>query len=201
VSGLSGPGSQVRHERILASVARISRFSRGLDRAIEQIGGKEAWLRRWSAPDQEEDLLVAALERQYERIVNALQDEVIDLLEAEAVDRGLAPRPPRATDLEEASRWNREAVALRLISDAPNPDEAPGRWRRAALLGWLSSSTALALRDLVRSRQLFAHRYVGASGEQHGADVWADAHALRALLPQVSRELRLAVERLWPAPD
>jgi len=191
---LTDQRSLVRQDRILRAVARIASFRRGLEEALRAVEDEEDWIRRWLAPKQAEDLVLAAVERQYERIVNALQDEVFDVLEAEAVTRQLAPVAPKHGDPEEADRWTEQSLALRLIAEPPRRGEVPGRWVRASLLGFLSPELAGPLRELSN----FTHRYTRADDEEHGRDVWASLESLQELSPQIATDIDRALASLWP---
>jgi hypothetical protein len=190
--------SDIRQERVLRAVTRVAGFRRGLEVALEAIPDEEAWLARWLAPEQEADLLLAAIERQYERVINALQDEIFDVLEAEAASQGKAPAPPVRGDEQDAARWLSEAVRLGLIEQPAKNAQTPGRWERHVIFGWLSSELATTLRDLSYSRQVFAHRYTRVDDAERGRDLWGSIDELRASFPRISDDIDRAIAELWP---
>jgi hypothetical protein len=112
--------------------------------------------------------------------------------------QGLALAPPLRAIRSSPDRWSREAFELELVTHTPRPGEAPGRWRREALLGLITPQLANPLRELSSARQIFAHRYTRAGDDEHGRDVWASVQSLVSISPRVSADIERALERLWP---
>ena len=199
---MTAPGpvspSSIRQRKVLRAVTRVAGFRRGLERAVPEGEDEQAWLRRWLDPAQEQDNTLAAIERQYERIVNAWQDEIFDVFEQEAAAQGLVPVPPVLSDAADARRWTREAVEFGLVAK-DTEGRIPGRWRRQVLYGFLSPELELPLRTLCAVRQVFAHRYTDADDEHRGRRVWVDLQELRAIFPRVSADIERAVDKLWPS--
>jgi hypothetical protein len=111
------------------------------------------------------------VERPYERIANDLQ-EIIDFCEAEEAERGTPGLPHEG-------------------------DDEPGRWRRAALRGYLSHAQANRWQEIARGRQRFAHHYADLPA-RHGEEVFERAHELLKELPRAMRGLGRWVSALWP---
>jgi hypothetical protein len=192
------PASQRRRDRIARSQAAIAGYLRGLETAVDEIGDQEAFIARWLAAARAEDNGLAALERQFERIVNEWQDAIFDSIEREAAEQGSAPEPPEHGRPDDADRWNAAALQMGVISSAAAPGEAPGRWPRYALLGFIGDGMVGNLRDLSAVRQLFSHRYSQAEDDEKGREVWTAIDQLRELVPEVTRAAHEMVERLWP---
>ena len=188
--------SRIRHEKVLRAVTDIAGYRRGLVKAVREFADEAVWVGRWVEDERAEDNLIAAVERQFERIVNAWQDDVFDVLEREAAARGMAPKPP--TGAEDADRWIEDALVIGLIDASPGPGQAPGRWDRQVLLGFMDRSRPDVLRPFVDVRKLFQHAYTGAADEAKGRYVWATIHALLRAVPAVTGDIESALATLWP---
>jgi hypothetical protein len=125
----------------------------------------------WASEDPDEINRRDQVERPYERIVNDLQ-EILDLCEAEGTDRGV--HPPTA-----------------------DPGGEPGRWRRAALRGYLSHAQAERWQAIAHGRQRLAHHYADLPA-QRGAEIYERAVELLAELPRAITGIGRWIEKLWP---
>jgi hypothetical protein len=160
-----------REQRVAARLRELSRDRRALRLALEQFADADAFARVWASEDPAEINKRDQVERPYERIVNDLQ-EIIDFCEADEAQRGIAP-------------------------PAYQGDDEPGRWRRAALRGYLSPAQAERLARVGWVRQRFQHHYADLP-ERHGAEVFERAHELLAELPRAMRGLGRWISELWP---
>ena len=174
-------------------------YRRGLLHALRSFAGEEDWARRWVESGRGEDNAIAAVERQFERIVNAWQDEIFDVIEAEAAVQGMTPNTPRGAD--DADRWIREAIELGLLAESPGKGQAPGRWDRHVMLGFMDASRPTDLRPTANVRQLFQHRYSEAGDDERAREVWRAIHQLLAVFPAIATDIERAVARLWPDPS
>ena len=159
-----------REQRVAARVRELARDRRALRHALEQFADGEAFARVWASDDPAEINSRDQVERPYERIVNDLQ-EIIDFCEAEEAERGMA--------------------------NPTHEDDDPGRWRRAALRGYLSHAQAGRLQVIARGRQRFAHHYADLPA-RHGAEVFERADELLVELPRAMRGLGRWISALWP---
>jgi hypothetical protein len=192
------PGARARHQKVLRAVTAIARYRRGLLNALQSFDGEDDWTRRWVETSHGEDNDIAAVERQFERIVNAWQDEIFDVIEAEATAQDLTPEAPRSAD--DADRWIQDAIDLGLLTKSPGKGQAPGRWGRHVLLGFMDPATPAALRPTADVRQLFQHRYTEADDADHGREVWQAIQQLLAVFPDIATDIEGALARLWPDP-
>jgi hypothetical protein len=160
-----------REQRIAARLRELARDRRALRLALEQFADAGAFARVWASDDPAEINSRDQVERPYERIVNDLQ-EIIDFCEAEEAERGTAPSTHEG-------------------------DDEPGRWRRAALRGYLSHAQAERLRQIAWERQRFQHHYADLPA-RHGAEVYERAHELLDELPRAMRGLGRWITALWP---
>jgi uncharacterized protein YutE (UPF0331/DUF86 family) len=147
---------------------RIGVDRRALGNALSKFADRDAFDRAWSSEDPEDVNLVAAVERAYENLINAL-NEVIDLAEGEAIRRGEMGGP----ETQGASRWERVHAA-----------------------GLTSKRRFEEMRRLSGMRRVLQHGYAGTSGT--GPDAYDAAEDLLQALPGVVRDLERWVNRLWP---
>jgi hypothetical protein len=189
----SGRGRQVK---VLRAVVAVAGFRRGLVNGLAGYADEDEWASRWIQSRRGEDNDIAAVERQFERIVNAWQDEIFDVLEDEAAERGLTPKPPRGQ--ADSKRWVQDAIDLGVLTQPPADGQAPGRWDRLVLLGFMDPSRPPALRVTANVRQLFQHRYTQVEDEAHGRDVWQAMQELLQTFPGIAADIDAALTRLWP---
>lgn len=126
---------------------------------------KEAFVDDWTSTEFEAQERIAALERFYERIVNAL-NQIVDDAERALDDDGELPEPSASVRGQE-----------------------PGRWQRLADYGALPTEHVDALRRLIGKRNLFQKEY-DTLGAAAGADVFDDAREFSRLLPKVIPSIR-----------
>jgi hypothetical protein len=196
----SGPirsKSMARQEKLLRAMGQVNGYHGGMRKGMLVFGDEEAWVTRWLADTRAEDNDIAAMERQFERIINEWQDTVFDVIEVEAAAQGKAPRPPR--DAGDAARWSQEALAMGLIAALPaNANETPNRWERQVLLGHLDPQQAADLAPMSRIRQLFSHRHSEADDEAQARHIWAQIQRLDRLVAEIADEVDDALKALWP---
>jgi uncharacterized protein YutE (UPF0331/DUF86 family) len=161
------PRGAVRERKLAARLREIARDRRALRNALDRFDGSEDFGRAWASEDPDQINRRDQVERPYERIVNDLQ-EIIDLCEAEEAERG-----------------------------SPMPDDEAGRWRRAALRGYLSHAQADRWQGIARGRQRLAHHYADLPARQ-GVEIFARATELLDDLPRVISGLGSWIEELWP---
>lgn len=167
------PGSP-REQKVAARLRELVRDRRALRNALDRFGDANAFAGTWASEDPDEINRRDQVERPYERIVNDLQ-EIIDFCEAEEAERRIAG-PERA------------------------PGDEPGRWRRAALRGYLSQAQAERWQRIAHGRQRFAHHYADLPARQ-GIEVFERAHELLGELPRAMRGLGRWIAALWPEAD
>ena len=161
------PGS-VRERKVAARLREIARDRRALRTALDRFEGSDDFAGAWASEDPDQINRRDQVERPYERIVNDLQ-EILDLCEAEESERGM-----------------------------PSPDDGdPGRWRRAALRGYLSHAQAARWQGIAQGRQRLAHHYADLPA-RHGVEIFERANELLADLPRTVSGLGRWIERLWP---
>jgi uncharacterized protein YutE (UPF0331/DUF86 family) len=129
----------------------------------------DSFVEDWTSAEFEAQERIAALERFYERIVNAL-NQIVDDTE-------------RALD---------ETDELPEIA-AAKPGEEPGRWQRLADYGALPAEHTEAMRRLIGKRNIFQKEY-DTLGPEAGADVFDDAREFSRLLPKVIPPIRRWVD-------
>jgi uncharacterized protein YutE (UPF0331/DUF86 family) len=162
------PRASSREQKVAARLREISRDRRALRNALDRFDDGPDFASAWSSEDPEEINRRDQVERPYERIVNHLQ-EIIDFCEA-----------------EEATR------------DASGPVEAGvGRWRRAALRGYLSHAQAERWQIIARGRHRLAHHYADLAARQ-GQEIFEGAQDLLDGLPKAISGLGRWIEALWP---
>jgi uncharacterized protein YutE (UPF0331/DUF86 family) len=157
-----------RERKVAARLREIARDRLALRNALDRFDGSEDFASAWASGNPDEINRRDQVERPYERIVNDTQ-EIIDFCEAEEAERGMP---------------------------APEDDDA-GRWRRAALRGYLSHAQADRWKDIARGRQRLAHHYADLPARQ-GAEIFERAHELLRELPRTVSGLGRWIERLWP---
>jgi uncharacterized protein YutE (UPF0331/DUF86 family) len=167
-AGGRGSGATPREQQVAARLREIARDRRALRNALDQFGGRDDVARVWASEDPGEINRRDQVERPYERIVDHLQ-EIIDLCEAEAAERG----------------------------DAGPEGEDAGRWRRTALRGYLSHAQADRWHGISGGRQRLAHHYADLPA-RHGAEIFDRANELLGALPRAISGLGRWVDALWP---
>lgn len=169
--GRGSPAGSVREQKVTARLHEIARDRRALRGALDRFDGAGDFAATWASEDPDQINRRDQVERPYERMVNDLQ-EIIDLCEAEAVQRGA---PPSERD------------------DA-------GRWRRVARAGYLSHAQADRWQGIAQGRQRMAHHYADLPA-RHGLEIFERAHELLAELPRAIRGLGRWIDGLWPRSD
>jgi hypothetical protein len=161
-----------RERKVAARLREIAHDRRALRNALDRFDGGEDFARAWAGADPDQINRRDQVERPYERVVNDMQ-EVIDLCEAEEAERGMP---------------------------APEGDDA-GRWRRAALRGYISHAQALRWQGIAQGRQRLAHHYADLPA-RHGVEIFERANELLGELPRAISGLGRWIDRLWPrSPD
>jgi hypothetical protein len=163
-----GEGDSARERKVAARLREIRRDRRALRNALDRFDGADDFASAWASEDPDEINRRDQVERPYERIVNDLQ-EIIDLCEAEDRERGTPP------------------------SDEPGA----GRWRRAALRGYLSHAQAERWQAIAQGRQRLAHHYADLAGRQ-GAEIFERAEDMLRELPRAVGGLGRWIAGLWP---
>lgn len=147
------------------------RDRRALRNALDRFADAAEFGSTWASEDPDEINRRDQVGGPYERIVNDLQ-EIIDFCEAEEGERGItAPQQASADE--------------------------PGRWRRAALRGYLSQAQAERWQRIAQGRQRFAHHYADLPA-RHGVELFERAYELLKELPHAMRGLGRWIEALWP---
>jgi hypothetical protein len=183
---------------VLKAAGLVEQSQNALQRKIKEFGDEETWVKRWVAAGRLQDDDIAAIERYFERIINAWQDEVFDALEQEAAGKGLTPKPP--TGPLDGERWSQDAREQELIPKlADDPKQAPNRWRRQVLIGILQDSDVKDLVPLANVRQLFSHRYTESDDEAKGRLVWKRMDELDKLVPVIAGRIGTALDKFWPS--
>jgi hypothetical protein len=126
---------------------------------------EETFVSDWTSTEFEAQERIAALERFYERIVNAL-NQIVDDTEKTFDEDGDLPEP-----------------------SAPVRGQEPGRWQRLADYEALPVKYVDAMRRLIGKRNLFQKEY-DTLGAEAGADVFDDAKEFSRLLPKVVPSIR-----------
>jgi hypothetical protein len=160
-----------RERKVATRLAEIARDRRALRNALDRFAGAADFAAVWASEDPDEINRRDQVERPYERIVNHLQ-EILDLCEAEEADRGGAP-------------------------PAGLPGDEPGRWRRAALRGYLSHAQAERWQAIARGRQRLAHHYSDLPAHR-GAEIYERVVELLKELPRAVDGIGRWIEWLWP---
>lgn len=161
-----------RQRKVASRLQEIARDRRALRNAIDQFAGADDFAGAWASENPDEINRRDQVERPFERIVNDLQ-EIIELCEEEEVERGLVA--PHAT-----------------------PGDEPGRWRRAALRGYLTRSQAQEWQLIARGRRRLQHHYADLPARR-GAEIYERSQELLAALPRTAAGLGRWIETLWPA--
>jgi hypothetical protein len=126
---------------------------------------EETFVADWTSSEFEAQERIAALERFYERIVNAL-NQIVDDTEKTLEEDGDLPEP-----------------------SAPVRGQEPGRWQRLMDYEVLPAKHVDAMRRLIGKRNLFQKEY-DTLGAEAGADVFGDAREFSRLLPKVIPSIR-----------
>lgn len=163
-----------RERKVASRLRVIARDRRALRSALDRFRDGEDFARAWVSDEPDEVNRRDQVERPYERIVNDLQ-EIIDLCESEELDRGMPAPDGRAGD-------------------------EPGRWRRAALRGYLSHAQAERWQGIARGRQRFSHHYADLP-PRHGVEIFERAHGLLDEAPRTVTGLGRWIATLWPPPE
>jgi len=159
-----------REQKVAARLREIARDRRALRNALDHFDGGEDFARVWASEDLDEINRRDQVERPYERIVNDIQ-EIIDFCEAEEAERRMpAPAEPDA-----------------------------GRWRRAALRGYLSHAQAERWQAIAQGRQRLAHHYADVPA-RHGHEIFDHASDLLRELPRTITGIGRWIQLLWPRP-
>lgn len=156
-----------RERKVAVRLRQIARDRRALRNALDRFDGAGDFAAGWASEDPDEINRRDQVERPYERIVNDLQ-EIIDLCEAEEAERGMAPGQADA-----------------------------GRWRRAAVRGYLSHEQAERWQRMAAGRQRLAHHYADLT-TQDGIEFFKSADELLREAPRAVRDLGRWIEALWP---
>ena len=119
----------------------------------------------WTSTEFEAQERIAALERFYERIVNAL-NQVVDDAEGALDENG---------GLSETSPVKR--------------GQPPGRWQRLADYGALPAEHVDPMRRLIGKRNIFQKEY-DTLGAEAGADIFDEAKEFARLVPKVIPSIR-----------
>lgn len=160
-----------REHKVAVRLGEIARDRRALRNALDRFGGAADFAAVWASEAPDEINRRDQVERPYERIVNDLQ-EILDLCEAEETDRGVPP--PAGVSGDE-----------------------PGRWRRAALRGYLSHAQTERWQAIAQGRQRLAHHYADLPA-QRAAEIYERAVELLADLPRAVAGIGRWIEKLWP---
>jgi hypothetical protein len=161
-------GGSAREQKLTARLREIARDRRALRNALDRFAGVDDFAATWASEDPDAINRRDQVERPYERIVNDLH-EIIDLCEAEEVERGTPA----------------------------SHDQEAGRWRRAAVRGYLSHAQADRWHGISQGRQRLAHHYADLQA-QHGSEIFERANELLDDLPRAIRGLGRWVDELWP---
>lgn len=129
----------------------------------------DSFVAGWTSAEFDAQERIAALERFYERIVNAL-NQIVDDTERVLADDGKLPEPSLA-----------------------KPGEEPGRWHRLAAYGALAVENVDAMRRLIGKRNIFQKEY-DTLGAEAGADIFDEAKEFGRLLPKVIPSIRSWVD-------
>lgn len=130
---------------------------------------EQSFVDDWTSAEFESQERIAALERFFERIVNAL-NQIVD-------------------DTERALREGDE------LPDLPSPKRGRelGRWERLAAYGALPRELVEPMRRLIGQRNIFQKEY-DTLGPEAGADVFDAAKEFSRLLPKVILPIRSWVD-------
>lgn len=137
--------------------------------AIAEFEDRDRFVERWFSDDPKHVNRIAAVERDYEKIVNSLHG-LIDLCEQEEAAQG-----PQRDDV------SREM----------------GRWRRVAARTYVSHTLADRLIELCDTRNVFQHEYPDLEPEK-GLEVWDHVDEMLQRLPKAMTGLEKWIHRLWP---
>jgi hypothetical protein len=175
-AGNAGGGAPLRgsarEQKVAARLREITRDRRALRNALDRFDGGEDFASAWASADPDQINRRDQVERPYERIVNDMQ-EIIDFCEAEEAELGMPA--PEGTDA--------------------------GRWRRAALRGYISHAQAVRWQGIAQGRQRLAHHYADLPA-RHGVEIFERANELLGELPRAISGLGRWIDGLWPrSPD
>jgi hypothetical protein len=126
---------------------------------------EDSFVADWTSTEFEAQERIAALERFYERIVNAL-NQIVDDAEGALGGDGEPPETPPA-----------------------KRGQPPGRWQRLAGYGALPAEHVDPMRRLIGKRNIFQKEY-DTLGAEAGADIFGEAKEFARLLPKVMPPIR-----------
>lgn len=192
-----GDSSARNYQKVMKALKLAHNSQTALRRSRDGFGSEGNFVQHWAADPDKQDPDIAAFERFYERIINAWQDEIFDVLERELASRNELPKPPSSNHPDEQRRWSEEAVELGLVGPPPSAD-APGRWARQVLAGVLEEADRENLYRFVEYRQLFAHKYTELEDAQHAHVIWKRAGQLDDFVPVIADRVEKVIDRLWP---
>ncbi len=159
-------GRSVRRKRLSQRLTLIESNYDDLKESIRRhYPDEDSFVADWTSTEFEAQERIAALERFYERIVNALNQVVNDAEEALG----------KHGELPETSPVKR--------------GQPPGRWQRLADYGALRTEDVDPMRRLIGKRNIFQKEY-DTLGAEAGADIFGEAKEFARLLPKVIPSIR-----------
>jgi hypothetical protein len=161
-----GTGRSVPRKRLSQRFTLIESNYRDLKESLRRhYPDEDSFVADWTSTEFEAQERIAALERFYERIVNAL-NQVVDDAEGELDEEGKLPKASPAKRGQE-----------------------PGRWQRLADYGALPAEHVDPMRRLIGKRNIFQKEY-DTLGAEAGADIFDEAKEFARLLPKVIPSIR-----------
>lgn len=162
----SAAGRSVRRKRLSQRLTLIESNYDDLKESLRRhYPDEDSFIADWTSTEFEAQERIAALERFYERIVNAL-NQVVDDAEGGLDENGELPAASPA-----------------------KPGREPGRWQRLADYGTLPAEHVDPMRRLIGKRNIFQKEY-DSLGAEAGADIFGEAKEFARLLPKVIPSIR-----------
>jgi len=156
----------VRRKRLSQRLTLVESNYDDLEESLRRhYPDEDSFVADWTSTEFEAQERIAALERFYERIVNAL-NQIVDDAEGALGEDGEPPAAPSA-----------------------KPGRPPGRWQRLAGYGALPAKHVDPMRRLIGKRNIFQKEY-DTLGAEAGADIFGEAKEFARLLPRVVPSIR-----------
>lgn len=164
--------------RVVKHIEEIAEQRDSFDRVSAKLT-EERFVAAWSRAGTPDEIdLKGSLERAYEQMINDLHG-MLELVEGEAHRCGLIPDPSLAIRAgNNPGAWWAAATAVGVDISRSSQGQAPGRWRRLALYGYIEHRLATSLTAWSDSRDLLQHAYAQRTTAR-GEQVWAVMHSLR----------------------
>jgi uncharacterized protein YutE (UPF0331/DUF86 family) len=154
-------GRSVRRKRLSQRLTLIESNYKDLKESLRRhYPDEDSFVADWTSTEFEAQERIAALERFYERIVNAL-NQVVD-------------------DAEKTLDENGELPGASPVKQG----QEPGRWQRLAGYGALPAEHVDSMRRLIGKRNIFQKEY-DTLGAEAGAEIFGEAKEFARLLPKV----------------